>query len=496
MTIELRMGNSAINAFKRLPYTPAYALAEFVDNSTQSFFANKDRMNQNMVSVGIVFDRSARTITIHDDAFGMSTSDLERALTVGVPPLDSSGRSRYGMGMKTAACWFGSRWTLISKQSGDDEEFEFSVDVDRYARGEHDSSSFRTRKKARDLHYTTVHIEDVSRQMSGNQVNEWRNVLGSIYRKDIQAGRLRLEVEHVPAEYPGKSEDDFQLSELTGQRYRVEFDDLVPGCEVRIKGWIGVFAEGRGSRDFAGISVFQNDRCIMGADDSWRPSQIFASGAGSVLNQKLVGELNLDDPKIIVSHTKDQILWTDNQEKEISLHIKKIADDRDIIRMARRTYTADDPERLKRATAVAKFRDLASSKDFIDKIAFVEAPDRDYAITRNSYTVDETRQMEPDFEINIEHLRKKILVKLVDLSPNTPYYAYEITPSGDLITIINTSHSGYHHALNAENPAFVYFLQCALDSFAEWRCQALISDLVPESVKEIKDQILKYRPEI
>jgi Histidine kinase-, DNA gyrase B-, and HSP90-like ATPase len=495
MTMQLRMGNSAINAFKRLPYTPAYALAEFVDNSTQSFFTNREALGQSCVSVGIVFDRNARSITIHDDAYGMSLQDLDRALTVGVPPIDASGRSRYGMGMKTAACWFGSKWTLTSKQYGSNEEFEFSVDVDSFSRSEPNSSTFRTRKKARDLHYTTLTIENVSRQMSGTQINEWRKILGSIYRKDIQAGRLKLEVEHVAADYPGKSDEDFYLSALTGRRYKVDFDEVVPGCGVRIKGWIGVFAEDHGGRAYAGISVFQNDRCIMGADNSWRPARIFASGAGSTLNQKLVGELNLDDPKITVSHTKDQILWTDDQEDEIVLHIKKIADEHDIITMARRTYSADDADRLKRETAIAKFRDLASTKDFIDKIAFVEAPNKEFAVTRNSYTVDETRQMEPDFEIKIEHLRKKILVKLVDLSPNDPYYAYEITSDGDLVTIINTSHSGYRHALDAENPAFVYFLQCALDSFAEWRCQALISELVPESVKEIKDQILKYRPD-
>ena len=104
--------------------------------------------------------------------------------------------------------------------------------------------------------------------------------------------------------------------------------------------------------------------------------------------------------------------------------------------------------------------------------------------------------MEPDFEINIQQLGKKIFVKLLDLSPNEPYYAYEIMDDGNLITIINTQHPGYIYAQNSENPAFVYFLQCALDSFAEWRCQALIHDLVPESIKEIKDQILKYRAEI
>lgn len=496
MSFELKMGNSAINAFKRLPYTPAYALAEFIDNSTQSFIQNKDRMEESLVCVSIVFDRNTRTITIRDDAFGMSADDLSRALTVGVPPQDASGRSRYGMGMKTAACWFGSKWTIISKQKGSKTEFEYSVDVDKFANSEANSSHYRTREKQVDLHYTIIKIEEVYRQISGVKINEWRKILGSIYRKDIESKRLILKIEDQPAEYPGNSEEDFHLSEMTGRRYKVEFDAVVDVCNVRVKGWIGCFAQNSGGRQFAGISVFQNDRCIMGADNAWRPRELFASGAGSTLNQRLVGELNLDDPKVIVSHTKDAILWTDDQEESIASFIKKIADDNDIIRMAKRSYSNDDSERVKRETAIAAFRDLAANKDFIDKLALVEAPNKEYAKTRNTYAIDQTRQMEPDFEINIEQLGKKIFVKLLDLSPSDPYYAYEITEQGDLITIINTQHLGYAYAQTSENPAFLYFLHCALDSFAEWRCQALINDLVPESIKEIKDQILKYRAEI
>lgn len=494
MTFELKMGNSAINAFKRLPYTPAYALAEFVDNSTHSYFQNRSQLDQSAVDVQIVFDRKERTITIRDDAFGMSEDDLARALTVGVPPQDPSGRARYGMGMKTAACWFGNRWSITSKQAGSRSEFEYSVDVEKFARSEPNSDSFRTREKPIDLHYTIIKIHDVHRQMSGTKINEWRNVLGSIYRKDIETGILNLEVESEKATFPGNSEEDFLFSEVSGKRYRVEFDAVVPGCGVHIRGWIGCLA--KGERQFSGISVFQNNRCIQGAIDAWRPREMFASGAGSLLNQRLVGELNLDDPKIDVSHTKDAILWRDDQEESIANFIKDIADEHEIIRMARRSYKKDDNERFKRETAIQAFRDLASNKDFIDKLALVEAPNREYASTRNTYAINATRQMEPDFEISIQQLGKKIFVKLVDLSPSDPYYAYEITGNNDLITLINTSHPGYLYAQNSENPAFVYFLQCALDSFAEWRCQALINDLVPESVKEIKDQILKYRAEI
>jgi len=494
MSFELKIGNSAINAFKRLPYTPAYALAEFIDNSTQSFIQNRNRLDESHVHVSIVFDRNERSITIRDTAFGMSSEDLSRALTVGIPPQDPSGRSRYGMGMKTAACWFGSKWSITSKQKGSPTEFEYRVDVDKFSKSEDNASTYLEREKPAELHYTIIKIEDVSRQISGKKINDWRRYLGSIYRKDIEAGRLVLELEHEAAVSPGQSEEDFYLSEVTGKRYKVEFDEVVPGCNVHISGWIGCFA--RGKRELAGISVFQNDRCIMGGEDSWRPSEIFASGAGSTLNQRLVGEVNLDDSKIVVSHTKDAILWSDEQEESIANFIKNLAIEHDIIRIATRRWGQDDSEIQKRETAIAEFRELALNSDFIDKIAIVQAPNKDYTDNRNRYAMDVTRQMEPDFEINIARIDKKIYVKLLELSPNDPYYAYEVTSEGDLITLINTQHPGYVNALNSANPGSVYFLQCALDSFAEWRCRLLINELVPESIKEIKDQILKYHAEI
>jgi hypothetical protein len=42
MSITLKIGLDAINSYKRLDYTAWHALAEFVDNSTQSYFDNRE----------------------------------------------------------------------------------------------------------------------------------------------------------------------------------------------------------------------------------------------------------------------------------------------------------------------------------------------------------------------------------------------------------------------------------------------------------------------
>ena len=118
------------------------------------------------------------------------------------------------------------------------------------------------------------------------------------------------------------------------------------------------------------------------------------------------------------------------------------------------------------------------------------------AETRSQFVIEGTKDKEPDFVISIPGIDRKIFVKILKLSPNDPYYAYEITDDGDLVTVINESHAGYLSAEQNENPLFVYFVHCALDSWAEWKCQLLRGEIEPASVREIKDNILKYEPKI
>ena len=41
-SIGLKVGPEVITTYRRLAYEPWYAIAEFVDNSTQSYFDNKE----------------------------------------------------------------------------------------------------------------------------------------------------------------------------------------------------------------------------------------------------------------------------------------------------------------------------------------------------------------------------------------------------------------------------------------------------------------------
>ena len=104
-----------IGVFSRLNYKPWYAIAEFVDNSTQSFYSHQEELAANgiyNVDVHIEYDANNDVLTIVDSAFGMEIDDFARAVKIDSPPEDKNGRNEFGMGLKTAASWFGNIWSV------------------------------------------------------------------------------------------------------------------------------------------------------------------------------------------------------------------------------------------------------------------------------------------------------------------------------------------------------------------------------------------------
>ncbi len=82
MPLEMKIGLDAITSYKRLAYTPWHALAEFVDNSTQSYFDNKGTLDAafskegEALEVSIAYEKDAGELRISDNSIGMSLTDL------------------------------------------------------------------------------------------------------------------------------------------------------------------------------------------------------------------------------------------------------------------------------------------------------------------------------------------------------------------------------------------------------------------------------------
>src|SRR6266481_1521779 len=142
--MKLQLGPEIISSYKRLAYQAWYALAEFVDNSTQAYFNNRAVLDKEYAKTGTKLtveitvgkDGDGDFIRIKDNSIGMSEAELKNAVIIGQPPANTSGRSKYGLGLKTGACWFGDLWTVKTKKLGNATAHKIVVDVPRVASGD------------------------------------------------------------------------------------------------------------------------------------------------------------------------------------------------------------------------------------------------------------------------------------------------------------------------------------------------------------------------
>ena len=282
--MKLQLGPEIINSYKRLAYTHWYALAEFIDNSTQAYFDNKEELDAifskkgESLSIHVNYgsDEGGDYLSIEDNSIGMSKEELEKAVIIGLPPEDTSGRSKYGLGLKTAACWFGDLWTITTKKLGDNTEHFITINVPKIASRNLDLDHHENNKPAEE-HYTIIKIRNLHRKFTGGNVRKTKDYLRSMYRVDINEYGLRIYWQGDLLNWNMEEEIDRRLllnREGGLVKRGFEFDI---GAK-KVEGWAGVFE--KGSRADAGFSIIQSKRVIKGWPSSYRPQMLFGSQEG------------------------------------------------------------------------------------------------------------------------------------------------------------------------------------------------------------------------
>ena len=322
------------------------AIFELVDNSVDSFTKHhrklkKARPNETK-RIDINVDNKARSVTISDNAHGMSLKELKRALIPAKANLDQDGIGKYGMGLKTAASWLGKVWTVRTKQLGSTEEYIAKVDIPSLKQSLNNFIPIKTKKlgtseRIKNQSYTIIEITSGIRKYGSSTFTKSQRMLEIYYQKvvskDFQIIWRGKSIEfEEPAVLVGKHPDgkkfkyDFKIKpfKLKGQkisgRYGIYFDTKL--------GAVGK------QGPYAGVTAFWRNRVILSKEGStqWWPGEIFGNAAGDLARQRVFLHLTMNDAS--VNSLKTDFSWVaythEKLEAEIIKqtkgHIKEIRD--------------------------------------------------------------------------------------------------------------------------------------------------------------------------
>jgi hypothetical protein len=490
--VYMEVGPGSIRAYSRLSYTMWHALAEFIDNSTQSR-ENYDAIIDDVLKqegtplvVTITNNRLQKTLTIDDNSIGMTKDDLIAALQISRPTKDSVGRSKYGMGMKTAACWIGKKWKIVTCElySG----LEWTAEIDVEAVSNKNPVKIESKVVSRDLHYTKIVIEELQRRFKRETEESIRAYLGSMYRFDINDKKLKIiyDGEEIPAT------EEYNIdTDIDGKPMRIDISGVTIAGKT-ISGWVAVLR--KGGRKFGGFSLFQNKRQIQGYPNAWKPRSIFGGvddeGANNLVSQRLTGLINLDGFQ--VSHTKDKILFADDEEDELETFLLDLTKDYRAYATRRRGEISPGWTREKIRDLATNLNDEFNKPELVDAIAEAILPPFEMIVKADQRQI---ASLTPENEVTTFQVGPeiKIVLSVKDDTENDPYVTIQASSEpGKVHIIVNRIHP-YYGSLETADEMNECLRQYVYDAIAEYKVSRKVAAVQPNSVRKLKDSLLRAR---
>jgi hypothetical protein len=322
-TVDIRPGVSVLAVLRHLNYRAWYALGEFVDNAVGSFATHREALKaidgdglKLRVDIDIDANPPAR-ISIRDNAAGIFEAEYGRAFRPAAIPPDRTGLAEFGMGMKSAACWFAPRWSVRTSALGEPVARTVRFNIDHIVNDDIQELTIEETPEKPNSHYTEVVLEDVFQVPVGRTVAKLKEHLTDIYRAFIREGWLELRFNGEVLSYVEPRvlrAAYFRDKEGPEREWRKPIDfDFGDGLSVH--GFAALRETANTAR--AGFALFRRGRVIQGSgDDGYRPSSIFGA-SNSYRYQRVFGELHLDG--FDVSHTKDGFRWDENEQPFLEL---------------------------------------------------------------------------------------------------------------------------------------------------------------------------------
>jgi len=326
--VNIRPQVTMLSILKHIEYETWFALAEFIDNSIDSYLKNEVLIkqiegNDFVLEVKVEINEPENRITIRDNAGGIGEKDYPRAFRAAEVPPDTSGLSEFGMGMKSAACWFADNWRVTTTALGETELKIVSFDMKKIFEDKLEELNVEIAPCNKNHHYTVVELIDVNRMPRRKGVAKVKDHLRSIYREFIRKGILRLSLNNDVLEFSNPKvlyvpRYDDPNGEPIHWRKEINFP-IENGLSVH--GFVAI--REKASVNESGFALFRRGRVIEGSfDNGFRPDFIFGN-PNSFRYQRIFGELHLEG--FSVNFTKKGVQWDEN----LDIFLRLLRDDID-----------------------------------------------------------------------------------------------------------------------------------------------------------------------
>lgn len=377
--LDIRPEAGILGVFSRLSYKAWYAIAEFVDNSTQSFFSNEEKLrndNINQVHVQIKYLQNENELIIIDDAYGMEIEDFKRAVKLDSKSDHPDTRNEFGMGLKTAASWFGEIWSVETTQLDSENKYYTEVNIPLLREQKINSVKIQKSNCPKSEHGTTVHIKNLTKQISSKTRDKICTLLESMYRRDLESGKVTIEFITGNSSKP-LSFKPYEPLSYKGEVWKknIDFTFEFKKKNYKVKGFVGILKDrksgGKGSFDSAGFALFRRNRVIVGGEGlNYKPYDIFGE-AQSPISHKLYGEIDLDD--FPVNQAKDGFVWDNGLEEEFIKSLEKRIDK--YIEFAKKTIKERNDENV--LSEETSNNTLEKVQPYAEKISAINTGHRD-----------------------------------------------------------------------------------------------------------------------
>ncbi len=326
--VSIAIGSRMYATFKDVQNTPSHVLAEFVDNALQSYRDNEPLLKaldpdyKLQVNIDIEWkpedDRPSKVV-ISDNAGGISQKNYERAFMPAKVPENNTGLNEKGMGMKTAACWLGYSWSVLTSALGEPVERAMSFDLDKVVEKDLETVPVIQTPKPENAHYTIVTITRPTENFpSIRGMEDIKAELTSIYRKSFRTQEMILRVcgEELSFEEYDVLEAPFVKTPDADPIYWKKNIEISYG-DFKATGFIGLLSEMKSSQN--GIVILRRGRVILGSGVSEKRYTPFClcGSVGSPRYKRVFGEIEIEG--FDVSFNKNDIL--DRESLDILMEV-------------------------------------------------------------------------------------------------------------------------------------------------------------------------------